>query len=112
MQSVLQLLLDMCTDPAAALERIPEGNGLTLTAGSNKGVSKKVWSPGKLSDYWCQLYSYASLLECCENFLSATKPSAPCLLCHPFGVLIHLALAGPHFCMVIRNGTGGFSIAT
>lgn len=82
MQAVLQLLLNLCSDPVAALERIPEGTGLTLTVG--KVVSKKIASPEKLSDYWQQLYNYASLLECCENFLSATKPSAPCLLCHPF----------------------------
>ena len=90
MQAVLQLLLNLCSDPVAALERIPEGTGLTLTVG--KVVSKKIASPEKLSDYWQQLYNYASLLECCENFLSATKPSAPCLLCHPFGRLLMLVM--------------------
>ena len=85
MHTVLQFLVDLCTDPVAALERIPEGNGFTLTAGTGE-VCKKIASPVKLSDYWRQLYHYASLLECCENFLSATKPSAPCLLCHPFGM--------------------------
>ena len=90
MQAVLQTLLDMCSDPAAALERIPEGNGLLLSADVGDGVckSKRFFSPTKLSEYWTVLYKYASLLECCENFLSATKPSAPCLLCHPFGMSI------------------------
>ena len=87
MQTVIQLLLDLCIDPPAALERIPEGDGLPLTAGAAGTVCcKKMVSPGKLSDYWRQLYSYASILQCCDNFLSATKPSAPCLLCHPFGM--------------------------
>lgn len=86
MQAVLQHMLDLCIDPVAALERIPEGNGLVLYAKS-AGVlsSKKFPSPEKLSSYWSNLYSYAASLQCCENFLSATKPSAPCLLCHPFG---------------------------
>ena len=90
MQSVIQLLLDLCVDSAAALERIPVGNGLALIGRTPEGVikSQKFSSPGKLSDYWSRLYGYASLLECCENFLSATKPSAPCLLCHPFGMEI------------------------
>ncbi len=89
MQAVLQLLLDFCTNPAAALERIPTGNGLVLVARTTEGVikSQKFSSPGKLSDYWARLYNYASLLECCENFLSANKPSAPCLVCHPFGMI-------------------------
>ena len=87
MQAVLQLLLDMCSDPVAAMQRIPEGNGLVLSARTAEGEykCKRFSSPLKLSDYWTQLYTYASLLECCENFLSANKPSAPCLLCHPFG---------------------------
>ena len=87
LQSVVQLLLDLCSNPGAALERIPEGNGLLLSANTLAGVSiaKKMCTPRKLSEYWSQLFGYASLLECCENFLSANKPSAPCLLCHPFG---------------------------
>lgn len=86
MRAVVQLLLDLCVDPAAALQRIPEGDGLILVAGPAGGVCKKMVSPGKLSDYWRQLYGYALMLQCCDNFLSAAKPSAPCLLCHPFGM--------------------------
>lgn len=91
MQAVLQLLLDLCSDPVAAMERIPKGNGLALSAKTADGEykSQRFNSPMKLSEYWTQLYAYASLLECCENFLSATKPSAPCLVCHSFGMQIY-----------------------
>lgn len=94
MQTVLQLLLDLCIDPAAALKLIPSGNGLDLVARNAEGIIKiqKFSSPGKLSEYWNKLYYYASLLQCCENFLSATKPSAPCLLCHPFGMCMSFIL--------------------
>ena len=87
LQGVVQLLLDLCSDPVDALKRLPKGNGLLLSAKANaeSSVVKKIPSPKKLSEYWTQLYSYAALLGCCENFLSANKPSAPCLLCHPFG---------------------------
>ena len=90
MQEVLQLLLDLCIDPATAMDRIPTGSGVLLIV-ANEGAdgemkSQSFPSPGKLSEYWQQLYSYAALLLCCENFLSACKPSAPCLLCHPFGM--------------------------
>lgn len=107
MQNVLQLLLDLCADPASALERIPEGNGVTFTVGTG-GVCKKIASPAKLSDYWRQLYNCASVLECCENFLSATKPSAPCLLCHPFGMLgTHSLLQQTAVCLYLEaSGIG------
>ena len=84
---VLQLFLDLSKDPLATLERLPEGEGplLTVTTSSGQVVTKKCPSPAKLSEYWSNLYRCASLLECCENFLSACIPSAPCLLCHPFG---------------------------
>lgn len=96
MQAALQLLLDVCTDPAAVLERIPEGNGLALTVKTADGMtkSKSFPPPSKLSEYWTNLYNYASLFECCENFLSATKPSAPCLLCHPFGTPPNMCVLG------------------
>ena len=89
MHKVLQLLLDLCKDPLSALERLPEGDGPLLTVKTSGGefVSKKFPVPKKLSDYWTNIYKYASLLECCENFLSASTPSAPCLICHPFGKL-------------------------
>ena len=84
---MLQLFLDLSNDPLATLERLPEGEGplLTVTTSSGQVVTKKCPSPAKLSEYWSNLYKCASLLECCENFLSACSPSAPCLLCHPFG---------------------------
>ena len=87
MRTVLQLLLDLCQDPIAALEQIPGGPGPALIAhnADREIQSQGFLPPTKLSDYWSQLYKYASLLQCCENFLSATIPSVPCLLCHPFG---------------------------
>ena len=87
MQKVLQLFLDLSNDPPSSLERLPNGDGPVLSVKMSDGqqVMKKIPPPRKLSDYWSQLYKYASLLECCENFLSASIPSAPCLLCHPFG---------------------------
>jgi len=87
MRAVLQLLLDLCQDPLAALERLPNGSGPPVVAHTADGgiTSHGFPPPTKLSDYWSQLYKYASLLQCCENFLSATLPSVPCLLCHPFG---------------------------
>ena len=87
MRLVLQFMLDLCFDPVAALERIPSGVGPVLVARTQDGevASHGFAPPNKLSEYWDQLYSYATLLQCCENFLSAATPSAPCLLCHPFG---------------------------
>ena len=87
MQSVLQLLLDLCYDPVAALEKIPCGMGPVLVAHTKDGemASHGFPPPAKLSEYWIQLYEYSGLLQCCDNFLSAVTPSAPCLLCHPFG---------------------------
>lgn len=86
MRAVLQLLLDLCADPVAALARIIPGGGPALVARNQEGVvdSRGFPPPSKLSEFWQQLYHWASLLQCCENFLSATTPSAPCLLCHPF----------------------------
>lgn len=87
MQTVLQLMLDLCLEPEAALSLVPDGSGPLLFVYNGKGevVSHGFPPPDKLSDYWSQLYSYASVFQCCENFLSATPPSSPCLLCHPFG---------------------------
>ena len=86
-QKVLQLFLDLSKDPMASLEVLPEGDGPALIVKTSDGqvVTRNFPAPLKLSDYWSNLYKYASLLECCENFLSASIPSAPCLLCHPFG---------------------------
>lgn len=88
-QKVLQLFLDLSKDPVASLEVLPEGDGpaLIVKTSDDQVVTRKCPAPQKLSDYWSNLYKYASLLECCENFLSASIPSAPCLLCHPFGKL-------------------------
>ncbi len=88
MRAVLQLLLDLCQDPVEALERIPCGPGPKLIARTLEGEvlsSHGFPPPAKLSTYWTELYEYSSLLECCGNFLSASAPSAPCLLCHPYG---------------------------
>lgn len=106
MQAVLQLLLDLCTDPASALDRIPAGSGLLLIATNAAGEikSQSFPSPIKLSEYWSQLYSYAALLECCENFLSACKPSAPCLLCHPFGMCHFVGGCWMHFTKETNSG--------
>ena len=86
-QKVLQLFVDLCKDPLSTLQRLPEGDGPVITAKSSTGelLTRKCPAPKKLSDYWVSLYKYAELFECCENFLSASIPSAPCLLCHPFG---------------------------
>ena len=87
MQKVLQLLIDFCQDSISALDLIPAGEGETLIASSVDGEikTKRFTPPVKLSDYWNSLYDLAAKLQCCENFLSASKPSAPCLMCHPFG---------------------------
>ncbi len=83
---MLQLFVDLCKDPLAALQRIPEGDGPIIIAHSPTGVlTRKCLAPEKLSEYWIRMYQYAEIFECCENFLSASIPSAPCLLCHPFG---------------------------
>ena len=86
-QKVLQLFVDLSKDPLTALQRFPEGDGPVITAKSLTGevFTRKCQVPKKLSDYWINMYKYAELFECCENFLSASIPSVPCLLCHPFG---------------------------
>ena len=91
MRTVLQFLLDLCQDPVAALERIPTGPSPNLVARTLDGetASHGFPPPAKLSEYWIKVYEYSSLLECCENFLSAVPPSAPCLICHPFGKWSH-----------------------
>ena len=88
LQVVLQTLLDLCLDPVAALELIPAaGVGPLIVAHTSDGdvASKHIIVPSKLSEYWLQLYEYSNKLQCCENFFSATQPSVPCLICHPFG---------------------------
>ena len=89
MREVLQLLLNRSSDPCQSLKLIPEGPGLILKAQDPSGeiITQPFTPPTKLSDYWGQLYAYAQIFECCENFLSPGPPSAPCLLCHPFGKL-------------------------
>ena len=51
-------------------------------------ASHSIPAPNKLSEFSTQLYSYVAVLQCCENFVSAHPPSAPCLLCHPFGMML------------------------
>ena len=81
-------MVNLCHDPITALQKLPKGNGPAIVAHTSTGeVSQGFPPPTKLSEYWLHLYHYATLLNCCENFLSATIPSAPCLLCHPFGRL-------------------------
>ena len=86
-QTVLQLLVNLCKDPVAGLDQLPCGNGVSLVATSSDGLvtTSEFDVPCKLSTYWSMLYHCASVLGCCENFLSASPPSAPCLLCHPYG---------------------------
>ncbi len=86
-QSVLQLLVSLCTDQVSALSHIPSGGGPSVVAWPVKGAqqsSVRLGVPIKLSAYWSMLFQFAADLECCENFLSASPPSAPCLLCHPY----------------------------
>ena len=85
-QSVLQLLVNLCKDPVAALAHVPSGNGPSIVAKSSETAmsSIQLGVPKKLSSYWSMLFQCVSDLRCCENFLSATPPSAPCLLCHPY----------------------------
>ena len=59
---------------------------LVAKRGDTVLASHTIPVPGKLSEFWTQLYNYVALLQCCENFVSAHPPSAPCLLCHPFGM--------------------------
>ncbi|KAL5457546.1 hypothetical protein EMCRGX_G034816 [Ephydatia muelleri] len=90
MQAVLQIMVNLCHDPITALQKLPKGNGPAIVAHTSTGeVSQGFPPPTKLSEYWLHLYHYATLLNCCENFLSATIPSAPCLLCHPFESFAH-----------------------
>ncbi|CAI8050289.1 Polyhomeotic-like protein 2 [Geodia barretti] len=81
MRNIIQLLVDFCVNPEEALNKLP-------TAAAKRGdvivSSHSIPAPGKLSEFWIQLYNHISLLQCCENFVSAHPPSAPCLLCHPF----------------------------
>ena len=87
LQALLQLLLDLTIQPWTVLETIRDGSGpeLRITGPNGKTITKHFPVPDKLSQYWSEIYYYCQLFQCCENFLSATPPSAPCLLCHPFG---------------------------
>lgn len=87
LRAILQLFVDLCEDKEQALTLIMEGKGPTVTATARTGetLTKSFAAPSKLSQYWLQVYDYSSIFKCCENFLSATTPSAPCLLCHSFG---------------------------
>ena len=89
MKEVLQVLINMCLDPAHGLSLVQKGPGPVLQAQTSSGETllSTFTPPNKLSDYWTQLYAYAKLFQCCENFLSPGPPSCPCLLCHPFGRL-------------------------
>ena len=90
MRDVLQLLIDLCLDPVQGLRLIHKGPGPMLEAKTDAGevIATTFTPPSKLSDYWNQLYGYAKLFQCCENFFSPGPPSCPCLLCHPFGKAI------------------------
>lgn len=105
MQGVLQILVNLCHDPVAALQKLPKGNGPVIMAHSSTGeVSQGFPPPTKLSEYWLHLYQYATHLNCCENFLSATIPSAPCLLCHPFESFAHtLHIKEPEMCETVAE---------
>ena len=86
--NLIPVTLVLCLDPVAALELIPAaGVGPLIVAHTSDGdvASKHIIVPSKLSEYWLQLYEYSNKLQCCENFFSATQPSVPCLICHPFG---------------------------
>ena len=89
MQELVQLLLNLCRDPLDAVKLIPDevsGVEVHVVSPIGEGVVTKCFSPPtKLSGYWSDVYYYGSLFKCCENFLSATPPSSPCLLCHSFG---------------------------
>ncbi len=88
-QSVLQLLVNLCRDPVSALSHISSGNGPTLVAENlTSFMQVQVGVPVKLSAYWSMLFQFSADLGCCENFLSASPPSAPCLLCHPYRELV------------------------
>ena len=133
MKNVVQLLIDLCTNPEEALNRLPTATGVCVVCarvcvracvracmcawmclcvcvcvcvrvlesptplpiqegpllvarrGDTILSSHSIPAPGKLSEFWTQLYTHINTLQCCENFVSAHLPSAPCLLCHPFG---------------------------
>lgn len=91
MRDVLQVMINLCSDPVQGLNLVPKGPGLVLQAQKTGGetVTSTFTPPNKLSDYWAQIYAYAGVFQCCENFLSPGPPSCPCLLCHPFGMLIN-----------------------
>ena len=88
-QELVQLLLKLCKDPLDAIKLLPdEASGVQVHAVSpiTGGVATRHFiPPTKLSSYWTDVYYYGNLFKCCENFLSATPPSSPCLLCHSFG---------------------------
>ena len=95
MRQILQLLINMCTDPRLGLGLIQKGPGPMLEARTEAGdvIVTTFTPPSKLSDYWNQLYAYAKLFQCCENFLSPGPPSCPCLLCHPFGMSVIIIIS-------------------
>ena len=73
----------------------PSGPLLVAKDGDTVLASHSIPAPSKLSEFWVQLYSHVATLECCENFVSAHPPSAPCLLCHPFGMWATQQLTPP-----------------
>lgn len=91
LQTLVQLLIDFCNEPYNAIKMIAteSNNGPQLKAITPSGetIYRNITSPTKLSSYWSDVYYYSQLFKCCDNFLSAIPPSAPCLLCHSFGML-------------------------
>lgn len=104
-QSVLQLLVNLCKDPVAALALVPNGSGPCITATSSEGVVSSIQFSElkKLSSYWSTLLQFASDLGCCENFLSAMEPSAPCLLCHPYRECVMFISSPFHFFFCVQR---------
>ena len=86
-QQFFQTMLDLSREPLEVLSRVPEGQGLAVTAHGPNGerAHRLTVSPRTLSQYWSSVMDFAtSVLQCCENFISAAPPSVPCLICHPF----------------------------
>ena len=83
-----QVILSISADPHAVFECIPKGLGPSLSLASessSKLHQRQIYTPVTLSQFWSLIVGFAvEQLLCCENFVSATPPSSPCLVCHPF----------------------------
>lgn len=81
------VLISVSNDPKAIFDAIPEGSGPVISVQTLSGqtVQKSILAPVTLSQYWSLLMDFTvEKLTCCENFISASPPSTPCLVCHPF----------------------------